>query len=703
MPALDIWNSNIMIGVLVVVVLVLAALVLLYLSRAKGTALQSSTDVTSTENSSSSPIPPSSSSVTSPPPFSATSSSTPQTTPAVLCDSEACQRAATQLLRGLSPESPPCDDFYRHVCGAWKRPPAYEADELFQKLVDDVAEESRAQTEIPSFGQTATQKAAMAYQACENIVAKKSTNMATVRLILEEAGMFPPESYDHPVDILNASFFLALTWRIASPFRIEFMRHTELGFTLRIGPSQSAVAYVRRREKLVWVARSKGDFKEMEATFQPDGEPKFSYDDWAVIDDVVTKEWRDILDADPPQTGLLGWNETTIYDSVPGMNQTDWDFLFSKYFNSPQALRFYVDSPALFLSFTNIPNLLGAKGAQAFYRWYMVEILACVVYAPWVIRLYADYESAVKHQRRFCFAIMEKSVGYAFLAPYVKKMFSTPVLGNIARMLRQVRGTYDTLFAHSEVFHPDTGLLPSYAVDSGQVFKLLLMPDLYTLEEHYANYEDMTEDPLVNWRRLRTGLTKSLYGKVTMNSAGDVIKSVQFFTIVDYKNDFILRPDVAALPFFDPGLPSQLKLAGVGSIMASAMVDILRTREFAGSLRDLAEWNKSHACMHHPGLPDWTPGQHDLLKRTVALAAIVSASKKSYDEDSLMALKDVPQLSGAQLLFAAWCHLMCGEEFGQQLCNEPLGELQSFFETFKCNASAKLRKTKICTAGWFKV
>ncbi|KAH9383199.1 hypothetical protein HPB48_024034 [Haemaphysalis longicornis] len=448
--------------------------------------------------------------------------------------------------------------------------------------------------------------------------------MATVKLILKEAGFFSKEGWGRPVDILKASFFLAITWRIASPYRIEYMRQTSSVFTLRIGPSQSVVAYVSRRGNQAWEARSKEDFEQMKATFQPDGDPKISYGDWKNIDNHVTTEWRDIL--------------TPLYS--PGISRR--------------------------LQVVQVPRL-----AQAFYRWYMVEILANVVYAPWVIRRHGGYQSALEHQRRFCFAIMEKSAGYAFLAPYVDKMFPRPVVDDIAHMAHQVRRAYGKLFTHS--FRPDMSFLPSYEVYSGQVFKLLHLTDDSTLEEHYANYEDMTKDPLLNWRRLRTGLTNSFPGDVTMDPPGAVIKSLRFFMIDLYSFGFHLRPDVSVLPFFDPSLPFALKMAGLGTIMASAMVDVLLIPKIGWSEREFYEWNSSQACMH-----DAEPRLHaDLLKRTVALATVASALKPLTDKFPPI-LNGEPPMSGAKLLFIAWCHLKCGEDDAQQLCNEPLRELNFF-------------------------
>ncbi|XP_077552302.1 uncharacterized protein LOC144166639 [Haemaphysalis longicornis] len=612
--------------------------------------------------------------------------------PRVMCNSEACQRVVRQLRRGLFPTSPPCKDFYQYVCGAWDGP-AYEGDELFQKLVDDVGEASQAQT-IPHTGQSATQKAAMAYQSCVDIVSKNSTSMATVRRILEEAGFFAWPPWHTPAAILNASFFLAVTWRIASPFKIEYMRLTKLGLVLRLGPSLSVLAYVRRRHQPNWETRSKDDFKEMEGTFQPDREPKITYDQWKTTDDEVTNDWTEKLATMRSGEELQGWNESTIHEAVWGMSREDWFFLLSTYFNRVATLTFYVDSPELFSSFARLPTLVRPEMAQAYYRWYMVEILASIVYAPWIIRRHSDYESALKHQRRFCFGIVEKSVGYAFLAPYIQKTFSTKVIDDIANLLRQVRGAYGDLFDRSEYFRTITKSLPSYISDAGHVLDLFQASDDTALEKKYCHYGDMTSDPLENWRKLRIGLTNSFLGDVTMDSAGTAIEGLRYYISDNLNFDFTLRPDVAVIPFFDPSLPVELKLAGLGSIMASAITDSFYATQHMWTPPSLEAWNQRIACMQERGLPEWSVNEIDLLKRTVALETVVKALGNSSD-----GLKDLPELSGTRLLFVAWCHLQCGDSLGRQLCNEPILELNSFGDAFKCDVRARMRANWRCTDG----
>ncbi|KAH9372631.1 hypothetical protein HPB48_016325 [Haemaphysalis longicornis] len=540
--------------------------------------------------------------------------------------------------------------------------------------------------------------AAMAYQTCEDIVRGNRTSMTTVKLVLHEAGFFSLGTWNTSLKILNASFFLEVKWRIASPFKIRFVQKTGPGLAIHLGPSQSVEEYLDRRQQSDWGIRSYYDFDEMKGTFQSDIEEKIPYAVWQRADDKVTNDWLRKLPTGEKKMKPQSWDESDMYEKVTIMSRDDWATLLNTYFGNPMPLTFRVLSPDLFSSFAGLPNLVGHDMARPYYRWYMVEVLAGAVYAPWITRRHPDYNSALQHQRRKCFAILETSAGYAFLAPYVRNTFSTEVTDDIVSLLRQVRGAYGKLFARTGNFSKMANLLPSYSTDSGHVLDFL---DDATLEERYYHYEAMTTDPLDNWRRLKTGLESSVHGDVTMDAPGDVINHLRFYIPLNPHQDFILRPDVAVLPYFDPRMPPVLKLAGLGSIMAYAMTDAIYAAKYNWTDGERKTWDSSISCIRHwvSSVSDSPEGQLDLLKRTLALATVVLAQQKLAveSESGAIVLKDLPELSGTQLLFVAWCHLECGKKHGLRRCNVPVEDLPSFAEAFKCKEGARMRAFELCT------
>ncbi|KAH7963266.1 hypothetical protein HPB52_020405 [Rhipicephalus sanguineus] len=615
-----------------------------------------------------------------------------------ICETPHCMEVARLLLDSLSPDVKPCDNFYQHICGGWKFAGS-QGDVLFEKLVGDVAELSRA-VDVPPSGQSPVQKAALAYKACEDIVAKNNTNLTTLVQILEEAGFYSPPGWTGPVDALNATFYLHFRWRIAAPVKFTYVRPAHRGITLRMAPSESLKEYGLRRQKPGFYDELKKDYEMFQATFEQNKLPRLKYEKWKTMDDNIVAAWVISWDSHNSSNEFAGWNETTIQGAIRGVSQQQWTSILNTYFNRSDSLRFYVDSVSIFRKFMQLPHDFSNTDAQAYYRWYVVEILTRRLYAPWIIREFPTYAEALKSQYRFCFAILEQTASYAFFAPYVAKMFTANVKNDIRELLKMVRGSYDELFAEGDQLRSNVKMLRTYANDTGHVFDLLSLSQEPSLQENYATYEDMTPDPLLNWKRLMTGRSTSLWSHVSMGTAGALPSDLLYYRINGVSNDIILRPDVAVLPAYDSGAPVVLKLASLGSLMASAMAKVLCV-----TLENTSRWRVAADCMFneqdHSNDTESADGKMVILQRVIALAVTVSAAMKATKDDKPLTIPGLPDLTGLQLLYAVWCYQQCGEREGSRLCNEPLKEIGVFADAFRCNANTAMRRAKTCTAKWF--
>ncbi|XP_065297918.1 neprilysin-1-like [Dermacentor albipictus] len=613
------------------------------------------------------------------------------------CHSEHCKHVAKLLLDSVSPDVNPCDNFYQRVCGRWKYAGS-QGDVLFDKLIGDVTDLVRTM-DVPPTGQSPAQKAALAYRTCEDIVAKNNTNLTTLVQILEEAGLYAPPGWKGPVDALNATFFLHFKWRIAAPLKFTYVRPAHRGITLRMAPSESLKAYARRRLEPGFYDALRNDYEVFHTTFEPNKLPNVTYDDWKKMDENVVTDSMSILNTLDSTNDFAGWNENSIQDAIRGVSQRQWTSILDMYFNRSNSLRFYVDSVFLFKKFMQLPNQFGAMEAQGYFRWYMVEILTRRVYAPWIIREFPTYQDAMKYQHRFCYAILKQTASYAFLAPYVSKVFTADVKHDIRQLLQTVRESYNHLFAKGDQLRSNVKRLRSYANDTGHVFDLLSLSQERSLEENYATYEDMTSDPLLNWKRLMVGRSTSLWNHVSMETAGVLPSDLLYYRIDGVSNDIILRPDVAVLPAYDSRAPLLLKLASLGSLMASAMAKVLCV-----TLENTARWRKAADCifsLREPSNDTESGGKMVILQRVIALAVTVSAAMTATKGDKPLTIPGVPDLSGMQLLYVVWCYQQCGEREGGRLCNEPLKEIGVFADAFRCGANATMKRANTCTAKWF--
>ncbi|KAL3250032.1 hypothetical protein MRX96_055644 [Rhipicephalus microplus] len=615
-----------------------------------------------------------------------------------ICHTPPCMQVARLLLDSMSPDVNPCDNFYQHVCGGWKFAGS-QGDVLFEKLVGDVAELSRA-IDVPQSGQSPVQKAARAYKACEDIVANNNTNLTTLVQVLKEAGFYSPPGWTGPVDALNATFYLHFRWRIAAPMKFTYVRPARRGITLRMAPSESLKEYGLRRQKHGFYDDLKKDYDMFRTTYEAHMLPNLAYEKWKTMDVNVVAALVESLDSLNSSDEFAGWNESNIQGAIRGVSQKQWMSILNAYFNRSDSLRFYVDSVSIFRKFMQLPHEFSTADAQAYYRWYVAEILTRRLYAPWIIREFPTYADALKSQYRFCFAILEQTASYAFLAPYVAKMFTTDVKNDMRALLQLVRRSYDDLFAEGDQLRSNVKMLRAYANDSGHVFDLLSLSQERALKENYATYEDMTPDPLLNWKRLMTGRSTSLWSHVSMGTAGALPSDLLYYRIDGVSNDIILRPDVAVLPAYDSGEPVVLKIASLGSLMASAMAKVLCV-----TLENTARWRAAADCMFnlrdHSNDTESADAKMVILQRVIALAVTVSAAMKVTKYDKPLTVPGLPDLTGLKLLYAVWCYQQCGEPAGSRLCNEPLKEIGVFADAFQCDANIAMRRARTCTVNWF--
>ncbi|KAL3250024.1 hypothetical protein MRX96_055637 [Rhipicephalus microplus] len=291
--------------------------------------------------------------------------------PAATCTSEHCQKVARLLLDSVAPDVNPCENFYLRVCGGWKYAGS-QGEVLFQKLAEDVTVLLRNVT-VPATGQSPTEKAALAYQACEDVVTKNNTNVTTLLQILEEAGLYSPPGWTGPLDALNATFYLHFRWRIAAPMKFTYVRHTDRGITLRMAPSESLKAYARRRKKPGYYDDVRKEYEFFQTTYEQNKLPSLTYDVWKKIDETIIADSTDALQEANSMKNFSGWNESTVRDAIRGVSKQQWTGILKTYLNHSGALRFYVDSLFLFKKFIEMPLDVGNAVAQAYYRWYLSE------------------------------------------------------------------------------------------------------------------------------------------------------------------------------------------------------------------------------------------------------------------------------------------------------------------------------------------
>ncbi|KAL1419013.1 hypothetical protein MTO96_025481 [Rhipicephalus appendiculatus] len=159
----------------------------------------------------------------------------------------------TRTLYEFSPDSAPCDDFYRHVCrtrdGRWLSRTGHmdfdvnrAVSRLFQKPLS------------PKVRGTAAQKAASLYSACTNILRHDGSEIGDLRKFMRNMGLdlfaMGDKSKKDAVDIMCALFF-----RYGINTLLSFVMHDLIAVNgkklISVGFSRSFDAWIVKREKLI--------------------------------------------------------------------------------------------------------------------------------------------------------------------------------------------------------------------------------------------------------------------------------------------------------------------------------------------------------------------------------------------------------------------------------------------------------------------
>lgn len=643
------------------------------------------------------------------------------------CKSAACAQFATTLKTSLSRAVRPCDDFYGHVCGSWD---AQRTDTvkraLLQRVVRAVNELNRKVAVTAPSSQTAVQKAAMAFQACEDLVAKNRSSMEAVRHMLMEAGLFAPPVWTGPHDMVNASCSLETRWHMAPLITFKLERNASL---LALAPSMWAKKHFARRSRRLPL---EADFDALHQFFASSYLGSHAaFNSQPSIDDMTSAQLRGLDNRvtlelgsellQPEETeGRQLYDHATVGSFVPGIDGQVWRLLLHACLDHAGPLVYTVYHAAFVRKVLSLPAKIGATAAQQYLRWYVIETLAANYHGPWMVEVAGSQERALLNQQLKCHRMLLKYAGRAFVAPYVRNFFTEAVERDLRTLHRNLTYAYEYILqvlrplvpafsfgAYDERHGHDSQKNRTINVDRGPFEIVAKSSDAY-LDDAYQNFSDMSADSFENWLRLKAGFSHSDRDKVTFPQVYSKRLGPIFYELVDNGDDggakdFRLLPDVIAVPFYHSEAPLVFKLGGLASLMSSALLALVVDKGFID--RGNVSWAGQAYTQSHPvsecarRVVQALEQESEATTRLLEVAALRHVLKTQERGEAAAAfLADMPQLSGPQLQYAVWCYLQCGEARGRHRCNAPLRDHPSFAEVFTCPAAAPMRKAATCAA-----
>lgn len=174
------------------------------------------------------------------------------------CSTEDCNTYAKTILTAVDAKFRPCDNFYNYVCREWKgNLSGTVQQQIVKQTKRRVFLEAMTQT-IPSFNQTAAQKAARLLQTCFNVMQVGQTSVEPLKEYMASIGiLWPKPASDSWVALLVD---VSLNWDLPvwGLFRTDYFNRDTKG--------RPILTYSRSSDVEYWIER----WRQMEEANQFD-------------------------------------------------------------------------------------------------------------------------------------------------------------------------------------------------------------------------------------------------------------------------------------------------------------------------------------------------------------------------------------------------------------------------------------------------
>ncbi|XP_075528821.1 uncharacterized protein LOC142560531 [Dermacentor variabilis] len=152
------------------------------------------------------------------------------------CDTPACEAYSRLLLASINSSVKPCESFSRYVCDGWRSGHDLNVSEDAILAALDRVYRLAADSEVPTNGQNAMQRATAFYLSCACVSRGECDELQKVKALLRQAGIVWPHRARSPA-VVKTLLYTSVRLRWASLLDLEVVpRKRETQIYLRIPP-----------------------------------------------------------------------------------------------------------------------------------------------------------------------------------------------------------------------------------------------------------------------------------------------------------------------------------------------------------------------------------------------------------------------------------------------------------------------------------
>ncbi|KAH6945039.1 hypothetical protein HPB50_006960 [Hyalomma asiaticum] len=596
-----------------------------------------------------------------------------------LCQSHDCLRLSALLAGAMNSTADPCDNFYEYVCGKWDRSHSYTLTQgLHDSIVDLTAKRVR-KVRVPEIHQSAYEKAARYFTACEDVVAASENHVNSVQKVLQKGGI-TLSSAGNRSDLLDAIFYMSQVVRVPVLLAPSYDADSSSIFMDNTMPMFNALEHHRQGKKKTAIEKF---YRALYYSFHP-------------VDSI--RPGREFYRLGRQQKDLfLSLNESTkdavktvtttstIHRSTMLLSKRQWEAVFRKYWKIARynTVRITVNKKYV-RAVSKMYKNIGAPKFMHLYAWLCAQALFSFS-SKRIISSFHDSSRPHFQHRTHCFHQTDYFMHYALQEDFSRYVVYHRIRDDVTRITSHVLNATKSAVAHMPSLYGNCSATKKQSVDLQDVFKKYKSS---YVEDAYAMLPDMTDDPLTNWIRMSEATRAVLREgapaeKLLFGQDARVRKSP-------------LEPMHLELPWYALEVPYAVKIAGIGSRVAdSIFLKLLSDGENCGRLQNAGEEIWECLVAQQPRSEELSNSREAIVVSLLSSSILWKVFSDSRTGPSTRLVHDW-SLDERQLFFVVECLRLCGESDGEAKCNVPTQHNALFASAFSCPLGSAMRPDVRC-------
>ncbi|XP_065303586.1 endothelin-converting enzyme 1-like [Dermacentor albipictus] len=602
-----------------------------------------------------------------------------------VCTSAACSRLAALISQAANASAQPCVDFHEYVCGGWdhRARPLTVAEYAREAFIENVAQRSRS-APLPELQQTAEEKAARYFTACDDVVSGHEDHLDDVKRLLLNGGITWPDNGTN-FDFLDAMFYMSLVARVPILLRLS-LRGDATSETILISRAMPTFLVAARLKREMRAASAKKFFRTLYVAFSTTG--RVDVDGrFAVLAD---QENRLVSSLNAAQVNAKSATATTsdIHHWAKGTSKQRWRATFYKYWRiaSNVSVPVTIENRDYFWAVFSHHRRFGDAQTMDLFGWLCVQALFPFTNRKIVSSYYASPDVQIKH-RNLCFHQTDRIMHYAFQSDIARDICSESLVDDVTSLVARISHSIDDTVTTGWLFF---GECLEHDSRGDRFTSALAKYETNYTAQAYASFPDMTGDPLVNWIEAVDAVPDTLRYLLPAGelALGEDVRA----------GEPPIEPAYLDVPWYALDAPLAVKLAGLGSRVAGKVFrELLSPNRACRGLRDSAERLWSCIVAREQQDSDLSDAARDDVLVSVLSSGVLWPVLRDLVAGNGSVLATVQSLSEAQLFFVVGCLLLCGEEHSEAKCNLPLKDNVRFAHAFSCPRGAPMHPRRTCS------